>query len=126
MIRLLTGLPDDVVGFEGVGQVEAADYSTVLDPAIDAALSRHERIRLLYVLGSEFTGYSGAAMWQDAVVGTKDFSRCERIAVVTDTEWVRHTVNAFAWFVPSRIKTFATAEREQAEAWVTEHEGASG
>jgi len=60
-------------------------------------------------------------MWEDAVVGTKDFSRCERIAVVSDAEWVLHTVNAFAWFVPSRIRTFPTADRSQAEAWVTEH-----
>lgn len=120
MIRLLSGLPDDVVGFEAVGEVVASDYTTVLDPAIDAAMSKHEKIRLLYLLGSEFTGYSGAAMWEDAVVGTKDFSRCERIAVVSDTPWVRHSVNAFAWFVPSRIKTFGLAERAQAEAWVTE------
>jgi hypothetical protein len=120
MIRLLTDLPDDVVGFEAIGEVEASDYTTVLDPAIDEALARHERIRLLYVLGEEFTGYSGAAMWEDAVVGTRDFSRCERIAVVSDTEWVRHGVNAFAWFVPSRIKTFGLGERAQARAWVSE------
>ncbi len=121
MIRLLTDLPDDVVGFEAIGKVEASDYTTVLDPAIDTALGKNERIRLLYVLGSEFTGYSGAAMWEDAVVGTKDFSRCERIAVVSDTEWVRHSVNAFAWFVPSRIKTYGLAEQAQAVAWVTAH-----
>ena len=121
MIRLLPDLPDDVVGFEAIGKVEASDYTTVLDPVIDAALAKHEKIRLLYVLGEQFTGYSGAAMWEDAVVGTKDFSRCERIAVVSDTDWVRHSVNAFAWFVPSRIKTFGLDEREQAGAWVSEH-----
>lgn len=38
MIRLIDQLPDNVIGFEAVGEVRASDYDTVLDPAVDAAL----------------------------------------------------------------------------------------
>ena len=59
-------------------------------------------------------------MFDDAVIGTEHWRHWERIGVVTDTEWVRHTVHAFAWMVPGRIKVFADAERDAAVAWVSE------
>lgn len=120
MIELMTGLPDDVVGFTAKGEVTSADYRDVLDPAVRDALTRHDRIRVLYVLGAEFTGYSGAALWDDAVVGTEHFARFERMAVVSDKEWVRHSVNAFAWMMPARIRVYAATEQADAVHWVTE------
>ncbi len=120
MIELMTGLPDDVVAFTAKGEVTSSDYREVLVPAVRDALTRHERIRLLYVLGAEFTGYSGAALWDDAVVGTEHFSHFDRMAVVSDKEWVRHSVNAFAWMMPTRIKVYADSEQAEALAWVTE------
>lgn len=120
MIELIPGLPDDVVGFVAKGEVTARDYTEVLDPALRAALSRHDRIRVMYVLGPEFTGYSGGGMWEDAKVGTEHFSRWERIAVVTDTDWVRHSVHAFAWMMPARIRVFPVAEQDAAAVWVSE------
>jgi len=109
MIELLENMPGNVVGFEAVGEVTAEDYRTILDPAIKAALATHDKIRILYVLADRFTGYSGPAMFDDAVIGTEHWRHWERIGVVTDTEWVRHTVHAFAWMVPGRIKVFADA-----------------
>ena len=119
MITMLTGLPDGVVGFEATGKVEAADYKEILDPALTKAIDEHGSIRVLYVLGEGFTGYSAGALWEDTLVGTKDFSKWERIAVVSDTDWVHNTVQAFAWAVPARIRTFPTAERDAAVAWLT-------
>jgi hypothetical protein len=69
MIRLLTGVPDYVVAFEGVGEVDAADYRTVLIPAVDRALAANDTIRLLHILAEGFDGYSGGALWLDAKVG---------------------------------------------------------
>lgn len=51
MIELISGLPDEVVGFEGVGEVTSDDYKGTLIPAVEAALAAHGKIRLLYVLG---------------------------------------------------------------------------
>jgi SpoIIAA-like len=120
MIKLIEGLPPYVVGFEAFGKVEESDYKDVLDPALTDAIAKNDKIRVLYVLGEHFTGYSPGAMWEDAVVGTKDFSKWDRIAVVSDTEWVHASVSAFGWAVPGRIRTFPVAERDAAVAWVTE------
>lgn len=119
MIELLENLPDNVVGFEAIGQVTANDYKEVLDPAVTSAIARVGEINLLYVLGDQFTGYTGAAMWDDAVVGTEHLRHWKKIAVVTNTPWVSHSVHAFAWMMPARIKVFSVAEKSTAIDWVS-------
>src|SRR6185369_6140635 len=42
----------------------------------------------------------------------------ERIAVVTDTGWVRHTVNALRFLLASEVRVFTTLEAEEGRAWI--------
>lgn len=119
MIRLVDGLPDNVVGFEAVGEVEAADYESVLDPAVDAAVAANDKIRLLYVLGEEFDGYSGGAMWGDAKLGLKNWTHFEKVAFVSDRKAYVDGVRAFGWLIPGEVKTFSLAESEAARTWVS-------
>ncbi len=119
MIELLTDLPDNVVGLSASGEVTGDDYENVFIPAVEAALGKHDKIRLLYVLGPEFTGYSGRAMWEDGKVGMGHVTRWERIAVVTDHSWMAHAVNVFGYLIPGQVKSFSVAERAAAIAWVT-------
>lgn len=120
MIRLLEGLPSDVVGFEAVGEVHGSDYREILDPALKKAIAEHGTIKVLYVLGDDFRGYTAAAMLDDAAVGTRDWTHWARVAVVTDTEWVRGAVHAFAWMLPGRIRIYPVAELATAQAWLCE------
>lgn len=120
MIRLIEGLPSDVVGFEGVGEVRSDDYTSVLDPAVDAAVAAHDRVRLLYILGNDFDGYSGGAMWQDTKVGVAHWSKWEKIALVTDHTVYADGVRAFSWMVPGEVRVFSTADLDDAKSWVAE------
>jgi len=119
MLEKIEGLPDNVVGIVGKGEVTRDDYRNVLEPAVSAALERHSKVRMLYVLGDEVTGISPGAMWEDGKVGFEHLSRWERMAVVTDKEWIRHTINAFNWLVPGQIRTFTVAQRDEARAWIS-------
>ena len=119
MIRLIGDLPDNVIGFEAVGEVRAGDYDSVLDPAIDAALQTHDKIRLIYVLGDDFDGYSGGAMWEDTKVGLAHLSRWEKIAIVTDHSLYKDGVKAFGWMIPGQVKVYAVADLAEAKAWAT-------
>jgi hypothetical protein len=78
MMNLLTNLPDHVVGVSASGQVDAKGYETVLMPAIDSALQWHERVRLLCQLTPEPTGFTSAAMWDDAKLGLANWKTWER------------------------------------------------
>ncbi len=119
MIKLLTDLPAGVVGIEALGHVEADDYRVVVEPAVKAALEQSEKIRLLYVLGEGFDGYSAAASWEDAKLGIGHWGAWEKIAVVTDRGWLRDGVKAFGWMFPGEVQVFPTAEQETARAWVS-------
>jgi hypothetical protein len=119
MIRLLTDLPENVVGAEAVGQVETADYTDVLEPAIAAALARTDKLRLLFILGSAFEGYSAGAAWADTRLGMGHWSQWERIAVVTDRDWISGTVKALSWMLPGDVRVFHTNARDEAIAWVS-------
>jgi hypothetical protein len=117
MITLIGGLPDNVVAIEAVGRVSAADYSDVLEPAVEAALRGHDKLRLLYVLGERFEGYSAGAMWEDTKLGVGHWQAWERIAIVTDRGWIGDAVRAMAWILPGRVKVFAHDDSLAAADW---------
>jgi hypothetical protein len=119
MIRLLSDLPANIVGAEAVGHVETADYTDVLEPAIAAALAHADKLRLLFILGDEFEGYSAGAAWADTKLGIGHWSRWERIAVVTDRDWISGTVRALSWMLPGEVQVFRADQREEAIAWVS-------
>jgi hypothetical protein len=118
-MELIANLPGNVVGVRAVGEVDDDDYDDVLEPAIDAALAEHSKIRLLYVLGPEFSGYEADAMWEDTKLGLKTFTDYERMAVVTDSAWVRRAVKAFGWLIPGDVVVYTYDRLDEATAWIT-------
>ena len=124
MIQLIEGLPDEVVGLEAIGEVEAADYETVAAPAVQHALEQHPRIRLIHVLDDRFSGYTAGGAWHDAMLGLAHPRSFDRVAVVTDSPSTRRLVTAAGWSIPGELKLFPNREREQAEAWAAEGIGA--
>lgn len=120
MLKLMPGLPDNVVGIEATGKVQADDYHTVFDPAVKEALKAHDKVRLLYLLGDEFDGYSAGAMWEDTKLGFHEFASFERIAVVTDHRALADGVRVFGWLIPGDVRTYPTGQLDDAKAWVAE------
>lgn len=118
-LELVPALPADVLGFIAKGTLHRSDYRATLDPAVEDALSRHDKISLLYVLGRDFEGFSGGAIWADSEVGMSHARRFERIAVVTDQAWIRHSVALFGHLMPGEVKVFSVAEEADASEWLT-------
>ena len=118
MIEHLSNLPDNVVGIAASGHVTVADYKTVLLPAIEAALKKHDKVRLLYELSSNFTGFTTGAMWEDMKVGMAHLTAWERVAVVTDVSWVANAASMFGFVMPCPVKVFSIKDRAEAEAWI--------
>ncbi len=48
MLELIDNLPGDTVGVSAHGELTAEDYRKVLAPAIEGALSQHDKINVLY------------------------------------------------------------------------------
>jgi hypothetical protein len=118
MIQTIEGFPENVVALSASGEVTANDYKDVLVPTLEAALKAHDKIRLLYVLGPSFDGYSAGAAWEDAKVGMKHMTHFERIAVVTDVDWLAKVVRAFGFAMPGEVRVFAGSEEQAARSWI--------
>jgi hypothetical protein len=102
MLELIDGLPGNIVGIAVSGRLTMQDCQDVLVPAMQKSLKRHEKIRLYYELNSRFPG----AAWDELDLGLEHASRCERVAIVTDIGWVRLTVKALRFLIPSEIRVF--------------------
>ena len=120
MIKLMNDLPERVLGVKVSGEVTAADYQTVLVPAIEGQLTKHKKVRLLYVIGDQFEGYTGGAAWEDAKVGMKHLTSFERVAVVTDVDWIENTIKAFGFALPGEVRVFDDDDLDEARRWVSE------
>ena len=120
MIEALKGFPAKVLAFECRGHVTKNDYETVLIPAVEKAFQAPGKLRLYYQIGPDFSGIETGAMWDDFKVGMEHFLRWERIAVVTDVDWIRHTVQAFGFLMPRVARIFRMDEKAKAREWVSE------
>lgn len=118
MVELIPGLPDNVIGLEAKGEVVGEDYEKVVIPAVHQRLEAGGKIRLLYVLGPEFQGFTAEAMWDDAKVGMEHPFSWERIAAVTDQDAYRRLFKGIGFLIPGKVKVFSLADLDEAKTWV--------
>ena len=90
----------------------------ILVPAILEALKRHDKIRLLYQTSVDFIGYDPGAIWEDLKIGVEHPTRWERVAVVTDVDWIVQTMRIFSFLMPCPVKLFPPSELAQAQTWI--------
>jgi len=120
MLTIINDLPEFVLGLSASGEVTAEDYRTVLIPALEAKLTKHQQVRLLYLIGEDFGSYTGGAAWEDAKVGMKHLTSFQRIAVVTDVEPIAGMIKAFGFALPGEVRVFPTSQLDPARDWVSE------
>jgi len=118
MIEILKDFPEGVVAAVATGRITSRDYEVVLIPAVEAAFRRRQKIRCYYELGREFSGMDPGAVWKDFLLGGSHLSGWERVAVVTDVDWIRHAISALRFLIPAEIRMFSTSELGEARRWI--------
>ena len=121
MVEPIGDLPAGVLGFRITGKLERDEYHDTLMAPIYAALERGEKLRVLVELPDDFQGLDAGALWEDlkaaGSVGLKHRSSWDRLAVVTDKDWMRHSISAFGWLSPGELRVFEPDELDEAKAW---------
>ena len=120
MIEKIPDLPDNVLGFSAKGKVTVNDYESIIIPAVEELFSRQKKVRFLYHLGEEVTGFEAAAMWDDAKLGLKHLQGWEKMAIVSDIEWVRAAIKIFGLVIPGEVRVFHNNELTEATRWISE------
>jgi len=118
MYEVIDGFAEDVVAVRGSGRITGDDYREVVVPAVERATAGGRKARLLVELGPGFEGYDPSAMMADAGLGIAHFGSFERIAVVTDADWIRDALGLFGGLIPGEVRVFSTTDADAAEDWI--------
>ena len=120
MLTIINDLPDNVLGVSGEGKITGKDYETVLIPAIAEKFKANKKLRMLYHLGVNFTGFDLSAMLDDAKMGMKHLSAWDRIALVSDHEMINTFAKFFGHMLSCELRIFKNAEMGVAKKWISE------
>ncbi|HEX9834913.1 MAG TPA: STAS/SEC14 domain-containing protein [Mycobacterium sp.] len=119
MIEVLTDMPQGVTGIRVSGRLRGEDLRE-FKPIMDETLKAGE-IRIVEVIAPDYEGFGPGGLVEDLKLGfgslLQHHSAFRRIAVVSDKEWVAHTLHALAWMVPGELATFGLDELERAKEW---------
>ena len=117
-IKILDHYPNDVVAAEISGYLSSRDYDEVLAPLVEEKLKRHDKLKMLLVVDAGFEGASAGAMWDDAKLGLKHFTKYRKMAIVSDVPWMRNSVRLLGLLMPGVVHVYPTAQRAIADEWV--------
>ena len=114
--------PENVFAIEVVGKLEKDDYEKVLVPAVQKMIDGPGEIRAVFVFGDRYEGLTAGATWADTklYVGEllhRELSKWKRCAIVTDLDWLRHSVAMFHWMMPGEVEVFEPSKVPEAIAW---------
>jgi hypothetical protein len=118
MIEELQDLPAGVTGIRVSGRVTADDFHQ-FRPTLDRMLDSDD-IRFVEVIGPDYEGFGPGALFADVKMGfstLKHLRAFTRTAVVTDIEWMIHTLQALAWMIPGEVALFGLDQLEDAKQW---------
>ncbi|HXY66114.1 MAG TPA: STAS/SEC14 domain-containing protein [Mycobacterium sp.] len=119
MIDVLSDMPEGVTGIRVSGRLRGEDLRQ-FKPAMENLVKNGE-IRIVEVIASDYEGFGPGGLVEDLKLGLgalfQHHSAFKRIAVVTDKEWVAHTLHALAWMVPGELALFSLDELEHAKEW---------
>ncbi|MEX3011912.1 STAS/SEC14 domain-containing protein [Hoeflea sp. TYP-13] len=117
-IKMINGLPADVVAYEVVGTLTSRDYQEILTPLVDDKLKVHDKIKILVVLGEAFDGATASAMWDDTRLGLSHITAFSKLAVVSDIGWVRQGAKIFGPLIPAQLHVFENNRIDDAKEWI--------
>ncbi len=120
MLKIIENLPDQVVGIEATNEVTADDLKNILLPALERNVEKYDEINYLLVLRTEVKNWTTGAWTQDMLAGMKNFTKWNKIAVVTDESAVEKFTDGFSFITPGKAKGFTLNEEETAKQWVSE------
>jgi stage II sporulation SpoAA-like protein len=120
MLRRMSEMPAGTLGFEAIGEVEDDDWERSVEPVLRSEIADGRKVRLLYLLGAEAREVEGDAMQADSGFRARHASSFERVAVVSDEDWIRPALRALSFLLPGKAKGFRVRELAEAKTWLTE------
>lgn len=120
MIRQLTDAPSNIVAFSAEGEVTEQDFKEVVFPAVERVVARTGELNYLMVINTPLASFKPGAWLQDALLGLKQLTNWNRVAILSDSDVLNTFTNIFSVLVPGEFKGFQKSEMDVAMAWVSD------
>jgi hypothetical protein len=120
MLRRITDMPTGTIGFEAVGEVEDDDWEETVEPVLRQEMAAGRNVRLLYLIGTEAREVEGDAMSADTGFRVRHATSYERVAVVSDEDWIRPALRALSFLLPGKARGFRVRDLAEAKAWLAQ------
>src|SRR3978361_2248857 len=119
MVVLITDLPPHVAAYKATGAISKEEYEQVVMHRIDEVAAKYGTINFLVLLETGMENYSIGAFIDYVKVSFQHFSKWNRMAIVTDQDWVAKAYDALSYMVHGEIRSYAVKDLEAAKAWVS-------
>lgn len=119
MVERIDDMPPGTLGFRSEGELTEDDFHDHLAPALEQAVAAGN-VRLLLVTPPGFGGADVKAT-ADRVKGLANLGHrtdWKRIAIVTDSSWLRRSSRLWSRMVPVETKLFKPDEEPEARRWL--------
>ena len=120
MLKQMSDMPVGTVGFTAIGKVEDDDFEHAVEPVLRAEIAAGRKIRLLYLLSPEMREYEGDTLAEEMKFAARHPTQYERVAVVSDEDWMRPALSALSFLLPGHAKGFRVRELAEAKAWLAD------
>lgn len=117
MITVLPDTPDNVAAFQAHGEVSKEDFENLVMPHVEAKVKIFDELNYLLLLNTEVENFSFGAWIQDALLGLKNITRWNRVAIVTDQKAVQNFTDIFSVLMPGEFKSFPREDLSNAIFW---------
>jgi hypothetical protein len=120
MVELLKEFPSHVAAYRAWGKVHSEEYEQVVMNRVNEVAEQYGRINFLVRLETDMDNYSLGALTNYLKISFEHFSKWNRMAIVSDEDWVRKAYDALSHIVPGEIRGYRLKEYEKARQWVSE------
>ena len=117
MIITIPETPDNIVALKATGDITKEDFENCVIPQVKAKVNRFDELNCLLLLDTDLDNFTLDAWLQDALMGLKNLTKWNRVAIVTDHLALRNYITIFSVFIPGEYSTYPVEDLANAVYW---------
>ncbi len=114
-----------MVGFRLVSDTTKDDFDLIVLPSIAELIKRIDKLNYLLVVEHPIKNFAIGAWTKDALIRLNQFSKLNRMALVSNTKEIGKFFETFSKEIPGEFRLFDIDELDKAISWVSEHHALS-
>ena len=118
MIEILPDYSGPIVAASLSGQVSGDEIRDVLAKEVEQRRHEHEKLSLLVHYTPDFRRFTSTAAWDDEIVGLHHLNDFTKVAIITDTAWLRRLAENLSATRPEAVCHFPNGELDKAKDWI--------